>query len=183
MPFAARGSGGAANAAPPHGCYVGRTVNLTTHSEAATEAFGERLAGLVGPGSVIGLVGPLGAGKTALVRGLARGLGVDEGVVHSPTFLSATEYEGRVTLVHVDLYRHEDHLPHPDWLAEMLDADRVAVVEWFERLGSGAPADVLRIVLRYGGVAADDRTLEITATGPRARRVLEQLGSKREIAA
>jgi tRNA threonylcarbamoyladenosine biosynthesis protein TsaE len=158
-------------------------VNFATHSEPETEAFGQRLAGLVEPGCVIGLVGPLGAGKTALVRGLARGLGVQEGVVHSPTFLSATEYEGRVTLVHVDLYRHEDHLPHPDWLAEMLDGDRVAVVEWFERLGTGAPPDVLRVELRYAGPASDDRALDVTATGPRARRVLEQLGSEREIAA
>ena len=158
-------------------------MNCTTHSEAGTEAFGERLAGLVGPGCVIGLVGPLGAGNTVLVRGLARGLGVEEGVVHSPTFLSATEYEGRLTLVHVDLYRHEDHLPHPDWLAEMLDGDRVAVVEWFERLGSGAPPDVLRIDIRYGAAGSDDRLLAVTATGPHARRVLERLGGEGEIAA
>jgi tRNA threonylcarbamoyladenosine biosynthesis protein TsaE len=157
-------------------------VDFTTHSEPETEAFGERLAALVAPGCVIGLVGPLGAGKTALVRGLARGLGVAEGVVHSPTFLSATEYEGRVTLVHVDLYRHEDHLPHPDWLAEMLDGDRVAVVEWFERLGSGAPPDVLHVAIRYGA-APDDRVLDVTATGPHARHVLERLVSEREIAA
>ena len=158
-------------------------MNFATHSESETEAFGERLAALVEPGCVIGLVGPLGAGKTALVRGLARGLGVEEGVVHSPTFLSATEYEGRVTLAHVDLYRHEDHLPHPDWLAEMLDGDRVAVVEWFERLGSGAPPDVLRVEIRYGGAGSDDRLFDVTASGPRARRVLERLGSEREIAA
>lgn len=158
-------------------------MNLTTHSEAETEALGERLAACAEPGSVLGLVGPLGAGKTALVRGLARGLGVADGVVHSPTFLSATEYEGRLPLVHVDLYRHEDHLPHPDWLAEMLDGAGVAVVEWFERLGDGAPEDVLRVEIRYGGAASDDRRFEITAHGPRARRVLERLGSEREIAA
>jgi tRNA threonylcarbamoyladenosine biosynthesis protein TsaE len=158
-------------------------VDFTTHSESETEALGERLACLVEPGCVIGLIGPLGAGKTALVRGLARGLGVAEGVVHSPTFLSATEYEGRVTLVHVDLYRHEEHLPHPDWLAEMLDGGRVAVVEWFERLGNGAPSDVLLLEIRYGGVASDDRAIHFTATGPHARRVLERLETDREIAA
>ena len=103
--------------------------------------------------------------------------------MHSPTFLSATEYEGRLTLVHVDLYRHEDHLPHPDWLAEMLDGDRVAVVEWFERLGSGAPPDVLRIDIRHGAAGSDDRLLAVTATGPHARRVLERLGGEGEIAA
>lgn len=158
-------------------------MNFATHSESETEAFGERVAALAGPGCVIGLVGPLGAGKTAFVRGLARGLGVEEGVVHSPTFLSATEYEGRVSLVHVDLYRHEEHLPHPDWLAELLDGDRVAVVEWFERLGRGAPPDVLRVEIRYGGAGSDDRLFAVTASGPRARRVLERLGSAREIAA
>jgi tRNA threonylcarbamoyladenosine biosynthesis protein TsaE len=158
-------------------------LDYTTHSEPETEALGERLATLVEPGCVIGLVGPLGAGKTALVRGLARGLGVAEGVVHSPTFLSATEYEARLKLVHVDLYRHEDHLPHPDWLAEMLDGDCVAVVEWFERLGSGAPPDVLRLEIRYGAAASDQRTIEVTATGPHARRVLERLETDREIAA
>ncbi|MFN8600800.1 MAG: tRNA (adenosine(37)-N6)-threonylcarbamoyltransferase complex ATPase subunit type 1 TsaE [Candidatus Binatia bacterium] len=158
-------------------------MNFATHSETGTEAFGERVAALVEPGCVIGLVGPLGAGKTAFVRGLARGLGVEEGVVHSPTFLSATEYEGRVPLAHVDLYRHEDHLPHPDWLAELLDGERVAVVEWFERLGSGAPPDVLHISIRYGGAGSDDRLFEVTASGPRARRALERLGSEREIAA
>jgi tRNA threonylcarbamoyladenosine biosynthesis protein TsaE len=157
-------------------------VKLSTNSESATEAFGERLARALQPGDVVGLVGPLGAGKTALVRGIARGLGVEEGVVHSPTFLSATEYAGRVAVAHVDLYRHEEHLPHPDWLAEILDGERVAVVEWFERLGSGAPADVLRIDVGYG----DDenaRVLELAASGPRARRLLASVGGAGQVAA
>lgn len=157
-------------------------MKLETNSEAETEAFGARLARLLVPGDVVGLIGPLGAGKTALVRGIARGLGVEEGVVHSPTFLSATEYEGRVPLAHVDLYRHEEHLPHPDWLAEILDGERVTVVEWFERLGRNAPSDVLRIDVAYGG-ASDGRELELSATGPRSRQVLAALGERGERAA
>ncbi len=150
-----------------------RTVTLTTKSERETEAFGERLAHVLEPGAVIGLIGPLGAGKTALVRGIARGLGVEEGLVHSPTFVTATEYPGRLPLVHVDLYRHEEALPHPDWLAEMLDGERVAVVEWFERLGPEAP-DALRVELAYG---ADEtsRRISLSATGPRSRRILDAL--------
>lgn len=157
-------------------------MRIETNSEGATEAFGERLAQVLEPGDVVGLVGPLGAGKTALVRGLARGLGVPDGVVHSPTFLSATEYEGRVTLAHVDLYRHEDHLPHPDWLAEMLDGERIAVVEWFERLGRSAPTDVLHVAIAYGP-AVEDRVLDVTASGARARRIVERLGGAPEVAA
>lgn len=149
-------------------------MKLETNCEHETEVLGERLARALAPGDVVGLVGPLGAGKTALVRGIARGFGVEEGLVHSPTFLSATEYLGRVTVAHVDLYRHEDDLPHPDWLAEILDGDRVAVVEWFERLGRSAPDDVLRIEVAYGA-GEDARTFDVSATGPHARRVLDAL--------
>lgn len=152
-------------------------MKIETNSAAGTEAFGVRLATLLEPGDVVGLVGPLGAGKTALVRGVARGFGVEEGVVHSPTFLSATEYAGRVPVAHVDLYRHEEHLPHPDWLAEILDGERVAVVEWFERLGESAPPDVLRIDIAYGA-SEDARVLELTAQGARAARVLAALGAR-----
>ncbi|HEY8515760.1 MAG TPA: tRNA (adenosine(37)-N6)-threonylcarbamoyltransferase complex ATPase subunit type 1 TsaE [Candidatus Binatia bacterium] len=163
-------------------------MEFSTQSERETEAFGERLARHLEPGTVIGLVGPLGAGKTALVRGIARGLGVEDGVVHSPTFLTATEYDGRMRLAHIDLYRHEETLPHPDWLAEILDGlddagdDRVAVVEWFERLGADRPDDVLRIDLDYG---ADDtqRTLSLAATGPRSQRLLAALTGASEAAA
>ena len=157
-------------------------MRIETQDEAGTEAFGVRLAGLLAPGDVVGLIGPLGAGKTALVRGVARGFGVEEGVVHSPTFLSATEYAGRVPVAHVDLYRHEEHLPHPDWLAEILDGERVAVVEWFERLGASAPPDVLRIEIAYGA-DEDARVLEIGATGKRARHVLAALGGRGAVAA
>lgn len=137
---------------------------VRTRSEAETETVGERLARALRPGAVVGLCGPLGAGKTALVRGLARGLGVDEREVHSPTFLTATEYSGRQRLVHVDLYRHEEKLPDPDWLAELLEGDAIAVVEWFERLGREAPAGALRVRIDYGS-APEERVLEISAPG------------------
>lgn len=156
-------------------------MRIETNSERETESFGERLARHLAPGDVVGLIGPLGAGKTALVRGIARGLGVPEGVVHSPTFLSATEYCGRETLAHVDLYRHEESLPHPDWLAEMLDGERVSVVEWFERLGAAAPDDVLRVEIAYG--TDSRRSLVARATGPRAARVLEGVAAEAEAAA
>lgn len=135
---------------------------IRTRSEGETELVGERLAAALGPGSVLGLTGPLGAGKTALVRGLARGLGVEENTVHSPTFLTAAEYHGRHRLIHVDLYRHEETLPDPHWLAELLEGDGIAVVEWFERLGDEAPPQAVVIHIDYGR-DEDERVLDISS--------------------
>lgn len=143
-------------------------------SEAETEALGERLAERLGPGAIVGLKGPLGAGKTALVRGLARGLGVPDGVVHSPTFLTAAEYEGRVRLTHLDLYRHEEMLPDPDWLAEILDSEGVAVVEWFERLGDQAPGEAVEISIAYGE-EPDTRVLVLAPHGDKAGEAIRAL--------
>lgn len=149
-------------------------MRIVTRSEAETETLGERLAGALQRGAVVGLKGPLGAGKTALVRGIARGCGVAEGVVHSPTFLTAAEYEGRLAVTHLDLYRHETVLPDPDWLAEILDGEGVAVVEWFERLGSETPPDAIEISIAYGD-EADFRVLDFAATGAASSRVLAAL--------
>jgi tRNA threonylcarbamoyladenosine biosynthesis protein TsaE len=137
-------------------------MTIRTRSEDETERVGERLAGALRPGSVVGLCGPLGAGKTALVRGIARALGVDERAVHSPTFVTAVEYEGTHRLVHLDLYRHGERLPDPDWLAELLEGDAIVVVEWFEHLGAVAPPDAVVVRIDYAG-GADERVLEVAA--------------------
>lgn len=105
-----------------------------SHSPAETEALGESWGRAVERGWVIGLSGDLGAGKTQLVKGLARGLGVTSRV-HSPTFTLVNEYSGgRLRLFHLDLYR----LMTPDQiiaagLEEYLRPDGVAVIEWAER--------------------------------------------------
>ncbi len=110
-------------------------TELVLPAPADTEALGERLAGELGPGDLVVLSGPLGAGKTVLVRGLARGLGVT-GAVTSPTFVIAREHragrDGGVPLVHVDAYR----LGGPAELDDLdLDTDlaqAVVAVEWGE---------------------------------------------------
>lgn len=133
---------------------------LITHSEAETEAAGERLAAGLEPGDLLLLTGPLGAGKTAFVRGLARGLGCRADVM-SPTFQLVRIYPGRLQLGHADLYRLESS---PDLAElgfdELLD-EGVLAVEWGERLRAAEGASVTFEVLGGG-----DRRLCLDGGGP-----------------
>jgi len=108
-----------------------------SHHPAETEALGERWGRAAAPGLVLALSGDLGAGKTQLVKGLARGLGVTARV-HSPTFTLVNEYGGgRLTLFHLDLYRLETAAQLVSaGIEEFLSPDGVAVVEWAERLSA-----------------------------------------------
>ncbi len=140
---------------------------------AATEAAGAALGAVLVPGDVIALVGDLGAGKTTFVRGLARGAGVDEAVVASPTFALVSEYPGRLTVLHLDLYRLErerelDELGFDDVLDR---ADAAAVIEWADRFAHRLPRDHLRIELTHAG---DGRVIAATALGPRSAARLAQ---------
>jgi tRNA threonylcarbamoyladenosine biosynthesis protein TsaE len=121
---------------------------LITHSETETAAVGRDLAARLQPGDVVLLFGELGSGKTAFVRGLAEGLGIDPGEVSSPTFTIVQEYGGgRVPLLHVDLYRLEPKEVDDLGLDE-LAADAVLAVEWAERLPR-APASAVHVTLKH----------------------------------
>ena len=113
-------------------------ATLISHSPTETEALGEQWGRTAQRGLVIALSGDLGAGKTQLVRGLARGLGVTTRV-HSPTFTLVNEYSGeRLKLFHLDLYRLETpEQIHSAGIEEFLQPDGVAVIEWAERLVDG----------------------------------------------
>ena len=107
---------------------------VVTASERETFTLGENLARTLKPGTFVLLHGDLGAGKTALVRGIAAGLGADPDDVSSPTFVLVQHYKGRVPLTHVDLYRLENSAAIDDLgLEEMADGGVVAI-EWAERL-------------------------------------------------
>jgi tRNA threonylcarbamoyladenosine biosynthesis protein TsaE len=107
---------------------------LISRSEEDTVEAGRQLAGKLRPGDVVLLSGPLGAGKTAFVRGLALGLGANPADVTSPTFTLIQEYRGASTLYHVDLYRLEPHEVDDLGLDELMSGDAVVAVEWPERL-------------------------------------------------
>ena len=122
-------------------------MEILSHSEAETEAAGERLGASLSPGTVLAYRGGLGMGKTAFTRGLARGLGCT-GRVTSPTFTIVNEYEGRIPLFHFDMYR----LPDSDALFDIgwddyLDRGGVCAVEWSEQVDDALPEDSIYVTI------------------------------------
>lgn len=134
-------------------------MRLTSRSESETEQAGARLAGTLQAGDVLLLHGDLGTGKTALVRGLARGLGADPDAVSSPTFTIVQSYRGRaLTLVHADLYRLAPAEVDDVALDDLLQGDAVLAVEWAERWTSPPPG---AIVVRLAHEGETTRTIEV----------------------
>ena len=110
-------------------------MTIATHSESETAAAGHNLATRIQPGDVVLLTGDLGAGKTAFVRGLAEGLGIDASDVTSPTFTLIQEYSGgRMPLYHVDLYRLKPIEVDDLGLEELTSEGGVTAIEWPDRL-------------------------------------------------
>jgi len=134
-----------------------------TNSEEETSAAGERLAGRLRSGDVLLLYGDLGAGKTAFVRGLARGLGAQPEDVSSPTFTIIQEYRGRLPLYHVDLYRLQPIEVADLGLDELTAGEAIVAVEWAERW-TERPFDAWEI--RFDHVGEDRRSIEIRAPDP-----------------
>ena len=126
-----------------------------------TRDVGAALSGALRPGDVVSLGGELGAGKTCLTQGIARGLGITEAVL-SPTFVIMREYEGRPPLVHLDVYRLERLGELVDLGAEeVFRPEAVAVVEWGDHVEPLLPSDHLRVDLRYD----DDERRRLQFTG------------------
>jgi len=139
---------------------------VTTHSESETAAVGRDLAASLVAGSVVLLHGDLGAGKTALVRGLAEGLGAPPEEVSSPTFTLMQEYRGgRVVLVHVDLYRLDDPREIDDLGLEEVGQASVLAIEWAEKLPRPVPG---AIDVRIDHAGGDTRTISVTRSGSSA---------------
>lgn len=126
------------------------SADTFTASEEETSAAGERLAQSLEPGAVVLLYGDLGAGKTAFVRGLARGLGADPADVSSPTFTLIQEYRGRLTLFHVDLYRLEGREVDDLGLDELVAGEGIVAIEWAERWPD-RPDDVVEVRIEHVG--------------------------------
>ena len=137
----------------------------------ATTALGYALATAAQPGDVICLWGDLGAGKTHLAKAFGAGLGVTD-TISSPSFILMAEYEGRLPLFHIDLYRLADAT---DALAGGLIDDRqsagVTLIEWPDRLGEALPAERLDVII--DGSGDEPRSITVRANGDGPRRYLE----------
>ncbi len=143
------------------------TITLTTASAAETEAVGEALGSQLRLGDLVVLTGDLGAGKTTFTKGLARGLGVTQRVT-SPTFTIVQEYDGRLPVAHVDVYRLDRIQELHDFGFEELLESRVTVVEWGEAIARVLPLERVdvRIAMDDGDGDDDRRVLRILAVGP-----------------
>jgi tRNA threonylcarbamoyladenosine biosynthesis protein TsaE len=123
---------------------------VITNSETETIKTGRLFAASLKAGDVVLLSGTLGAGKTAFVRGIAAGLGVDPEQVTSPTFTLIQEYAGDMTLFHVDLYRLEPMEVDGLGLDELMAQEAVVAIEWPERLPRRIPGAVEVLILQTG---------------------------------
>lgn len=155
-------------------------MKILSHSEEQTRQIGESLAGMLPVPAVVGLVGTLGAGKTRLIQGIARGCGVRDAEVISPTFVLIHEYPGRIPVFHFDVYRLSD----PGEFLELgpeeyFQRPGISVIEWADRVAAFLPEDHLQISLSV----IDSTTREITfqTQSQALRQVVEELCRKWEI--
>ena len=142
-------------------------IHLSTDSVDATRHLAAALAELAQGGDLIVLAGDLGAGKTSFAQGFGLGLGIDEQIT-SPTFTLARQYEGRLRLHHLDVYRFDATAEiHDVGLAELLDDDEaVVLIEWGDAILPALPADLLELRLTLGE-GDDDRDIEMRLVGSR----------------
>ena len=156
---------------------MAHTLQLTTHSPEETQSLGRALGHVSQPGDLYLLSGPLGAGKTCLVQGLAFGLGVEE-YARSPSFVLVNRYRGRLDIHHIDLYRLQEVEEVIDLgLEEYFEGDGVCAVEWPERGASIFPQEHLSIDIEYGA-AENDRNIRIEAHGSRYLDLLRNLNDR-----
>ena len=143
---------------------------MYTKNEEELLALGERLGHLLQKDDVLILTGELGAGKTTFTKGLAKGLDIRQ-MIKSPTYTIVREYEGRLPLYHLDVYRIGDDPDSID-LDDFLFGEGVTVIEWGELLGENLPEDYLKLRLLK---KEDGRELVFEAKGKRAQELLEGL--------
>jgi len=152
---------------------------VSSRSAAQTRAWGKKLGRLLKGGEIVGLTGELGSGKTCFARGVAEGAGVGkEAWIRSPTFTLINEYDGRLPVYHIDLYRigNASELEELN-LREYLFSDGASVVEWFQHLPAGEIDEWLQIDFIHAG--GSRRDLTFTAHGRQYEDIVKTLEVRR----
>ena len=138
-----------------------------THSPEETQEIGVRIGAQLSPGDVVALIGDLGAGKTCLTQGIAEGVGVyQDQTVNSPSYILINEYEGKIPIYHIDLYRLErleDIVALG--LEDYFGGDGICVIEWGDRMGELLPESHIQVTI----TAEDEftRTIEVSPISPK----------------
>ncbi len=144
---------------------------LTSASHQQTDWLGQVLGRTLRGGETIALYGPLGAGKTALVRGIAQGLGASPTAVTSPTFVVIHEYQGRLPLAHMDWYRIRSLRElESTGVMEYFSGQTVTAIEWADKGFALLPQDRIEVTLSHR--TAQSRLIQLNATGPTSEDVL-----------
>jgi len=150
-------------------------LEIISHADAETRSLGHQVGFFLSDGMTLALIGELGSGKTCLVQGLARGLGVSEDfVITSPSYTLINEYPGRLKLYHVDLYRLDTPVDCDDiGLYDILDSSEVVAIEWSDRMQADDLVEYLSIAFEI----LDDnlRKVTLTAYGQPAVSLLKKL--------
>ena len=149
-----------------------------TSSPSATQELGRRIGEKLGTGSIIALIGELGCGKTCFTKGLCAGLGIPKRSVNSPTFAFVNEYEGRLPVFHMDLYRLENAAMGLD--VGILDylsraASGVAIIEWADKILPLLPDNHLAV--EFSVLSPRKREIVLTAFGESFGKLLDELGN------
>jgi tRNA threonylcarbamoyladenosine biosynthesis protein TsaE len=153
----------------------GGEMELESHSPEQTQLVGSYLGKLAQENDVFLLTGDLGSGKTCLIQGIARGLGIKE-YAFSPSFVLVREYHGRLPLCHIDLYRLEHVVEIADLgLEEYLYSNRVCAVEWAEKGTDVWPQNNLRIRLDYVSNSETQRIIRLEPEGQRHSELIQEL--------
>ena len=152
-----------------------RPWKLVSTSHRHTDRIGQVIGRVLRGGETIALYGPLGSGKTALVRGIAQGLGASPMTVTSPTFVVIHEYDqGRLPLAHMDLYRiRTPHELQSTGLIEYFSGQTVTAIEWADKGRAVLPQDRIDITLNHRTTRS--RSIQVRATGPKSDELLARL--------
>jgi tRNA threonylcarbamoyladenosine biosynthesis protein TsaE len=150
-------------------------LNFRTRSPEETIRLGEKIGGRAAAGTVIALTGELGSGKTAFTQGLARGMGIKEAYVASPSYTLVNHYPGKgLALYHVDLYRLADRQEAEDLgLEEVLHRQGVVAIEWAEKFGDHFWREDVEVRLSVTGET--DREISLISRGPAGDNILSVL--------
>ncbi len=156
------------------------SITIVANNERDTERLGAALADVLPPGTVVGLIGTLGAGKTRLVQAVAAALGNPPGSVTSPTFVLVNEYPGgRIPVYHFDTYRLKDD---NEFLAlgpdEYFESGGLTFIEWADRVVDLLPAERLEITIEVTGDTT--RGITIRGTSPKTEELVARVAAARE---